>query len=409
MDASFGSASSGSKSASPSGFVVTNPGGLARFRAALADADSVVPHINVAGHSIVFGQWSNNTGTETEAIADSVSFAGRLRTNLARTFLANEAGFLNSDMITSSTGYTQTTSLAGCAGFARYIGANAVAGTNKVRFTLPVCTNYEIHYFETNGSQGGSATAGFKYITDGSGVYATDTGIATTVAYAATIEQHKVITVTGLSNATHTVDIYQTASSGNVIILGIRYYSASGVSVAKFGRPGWTSGDVLGNSGASGQNNASALQQARIIKGYSTASPALVILMIVRNDWVLQGSQSCTPAVTSANLDLIINAVVAAGACVLIIGDPDDPVNVSNPTQYGANTYAQYKAVAKAKAVAGSNICYVDIADSWSNYTAANTAGFMANSSVHPGRKGHGDIGRAITRLITLDALAALG
>lgn len=412
MDSGFGGATQAAAPAanvsasSKSGYTVTNPAGLARIRRAISDADYVVPHIAVVGHSIVFGQWSSNTGTETESVADSTSFAGRLRTNLARMFFANEAGFLTPDMITSSTGFTQTTTLAGCAGFARYINANATPGTNKVRFTLPICTNYEIYYFETNGSQGGSATAGFRYITDGSGTYATDLASTTAVAYAASVESIKKITVTGLSNATHTVDIYQTASSGNVIILGIRYYSASGVSVGKFGRPGWTSGDILGNSGASGQNNATALQQARILAGFNVASPALVILMVVRNDWVLQGTQGCTPAVVSANIDLIINAVTTAGGCVLIIGEPDDPVNVSNPTQYGANRLADYKAVAKAKATAGSNVCYVDQGEVWSSYTKANAAGFMANSSVHPSRKGHGDIGLTITRLITLDALA---
>jgi lysophospholipase L1-like esterase len=393
-----------------SGFTVTNPSGLARWRLALADADTVVPHITVAGHSIAFGQWSNNTGTETEAIANTTAFAGRLRTYLARLFSSNESGFLNPDMITSSTGFTQTTSLAGCAGFARYLGANATPGTNKVRWTTPVaCTSIELYYFETNGSQGGSATTGFKYIVDGAGDYATDSAGSTAVAYAASVESYKKVTITGLSNAVHTLDVYQTASSGNAIMVGIRYYSAVGVSVGKFGRPGWTSGDILGNSGASGQNNATALQQARILAGYNVASPALVILMIVRNDWVLQGTQSSTPTVTATNLTSIINTVVAGGACVLIVADPDDPVNVSAPTQYGANLLADYKNAAKALATTNSHMCYVDVGDIWGTYTQANAAGLQANSSVHPSRKGHADIGRAIYKLIGHDVLAVTG
>lgn len=408
LASSISTSSTSSNAANTSGFIVTNPSGLARWRRALADADTIVPSINVAGHSIAFGQWSNDTGTETELIADANSFAGRLRTYIARLFSGNEAGFKNPAMATSSTGFSITTSLAGCAGFAYFLNSNATPGTNTVRFTLPVCTNYEIYYFETDGSQGGSATAGFRYITDGSGTYATDLATTTAVAYAATIETIKKVSVTGLSNTTHTVDIYQTASSGNVIVLGVRYYSANGVSVAKFGRPGWTCGDILGNSGASGQNNCTALQQARILKGYSMSSPALVMLMIVRNDWVLQTTQSCTPTVTSANLTLIINAVVASGACVLIVADPDDPVNVSAPASNGANLYASYKAAAKALATAGSNVTYVDVADMWSNYTVANAAGLMANASVHPGRKGHGDIGRALFKLLTQQNISEL-
>lgn len=211
-----------------------------------------------------------------------------------------------------------------------------------------------------------------------------------------------------MSNAIHTVDIYQTASSGNFIVQGAKYYSANGVCVAKFGRPGWTCGDILGNSGATGQNNASALQQARILKGYTALSPSLVILMIVRNDWVLQGTQGSTPSVTTANLTLIINQVVANGGCVLIVSDPDDPVNVSAPSSNGANLYSSYKAAAKALATTGSNVTYVDVADMWSNYTVANAAGLMANSSVHPGRKGHGDIGRALYKLLTQQNISEL-
>ncbi len=370
--------------------LLINPKGLDRWRAALADANTVVPSIFAVGHSIVYGgQWDGNPSSGPDNLADINAWAGRLRTRFARHFgNANEAGYIATKPIVSDTRVSTSGSPTSSFGGFRQILSLNNTGPKSVTITLPASTAFDVLYYDGDGTGGQPTGGNFSVNTDGAGAVA--------VNHAAG-GGYKAASFTGLANTTHSVVITGTSST-SVLICGVRYYSDRGVCVCRFGHSGWTTQDSLG---IGGNNVGTASQQARELASYGMGTPKLVIIEWLTNDWQLQvdPTQLTTPTLYRAGLQQMIDVSVAAGASVLLLSDTDPPYG--NPGG-GTFNWTDYDNVLRGLA-GGVNphVAYASIADIFGPNANAIALGLQNGGSVHPTRAGYSDVGNHLFQLLT--------
>lgn len=367
------------------GYTVTNPRGLRRFRRALDDALMTPAKIYCVGDSVTFGIGANGTGTETDLQGHTNGWAGQLRTLFGLQYGA-EGATINptesSFVAAANIGAQQST--VGLAGLARYGNST---GPGTLTFTLPACTAFTIIYYENNGADGGSVTGGFSYAVDGGG--------ATTVNYGGAAQSYLGVGVSGLSNAAHTV-VITGVSANNFQICGIRYRGNTGVSVSRFGQPGWSTADMLGTGTANSGGLSNAYVTQRLLKAFSMQSPDLVIPSLGINDWAQQFSAGTTPAVYKANLQSICTQVVDNGGCVLLLSE-----NYSNATQpANGSPQSAYFDVSDELARTNEHVAHMRVSDLLGSWQTASGASLMYDNS-HPNRRGHGAIARLVHRVLT--------
>ena len=194
------------------------------------------------------------------------------------------------------------------------------------------------------------------------------------------------ITISGLANTVHTI-VLSGPASGYVYLSGIRPRtgSALGVEVNRLG----IAGAVLNDLSAP---NGSALNKERVRRSVIMGTKAdLLIVECDTNDGALP-----TPASAwKADMQAWIDTATSNGACVLIVGDPRSSVRDASIE----DGYAQ----ASQELAAGNTHCsYIRIADWWGTYALGSELGlYNAGSSVHPGRRGHGDVARVLHDAVT--------
>lgn len=136
--------------------------------------------------------------------------------------------------------------------------------------------------------------------------------------------------------------------------------------------------------------------------GLATAGNAhLWIIEHSHNDWVRQNSTPGlpTPAVFRAQLQRLIDAATAAGACVLLVGDPRGNASVAT----GTETYqiTDYWAVIRELAAANEHCAAMLVSDAWGTFAQAKALSLQSDTSgVHPLRRGHADWGRLVTMAV---------
>lgn len=135
--------------------------------------------------------------------------------------------------------------------------------------------------------------------------------------------------------------------------------------------------------------------------GLATAgNAALWIIEHSHNDWVRQNSTglSTVPAFR-AQLQRLIDAATASGACVLLVGDPRSNATVAT----GSEVYRidEYFDAIKALAAANDHCAAVLIADAWGTFDQGKALALQSDASgVHPLRRGHADMARAVDMAI---------
>lgn len=373
------------------GFRIVNPQGLERWKRAFSDAYASAACIYAVGDSTVFGVGADNTGSTLDSVAHDYSAAGVLRKLFASEFGDAEGGFINptqDSFISGAANLGAQQYTVGLAGLARY-GTNSPAAT--LTFNLPVCTAFSIVYYENNAADGGSTTGGFSYSVDG--------GAAVNVNYAGAAQTYKAVGVSGLTKATHTVTI--TGISSNAFqICGIRYRGDGGVIVGRFGRPGYTTSDMLGIGTSNSGGIASPYIKQRLIKAYSMLSPHLAWVRLGINDWAQQISAGTMPRVYADNLQLMIDQVSANGGCVLL-----ESPNYSNAAQpAGGVTQDAYAAMCDELASSNAHVTHVRATDWFGTYAEALAANIMVDNS-HPNRIGYGMEANRIYRLLTSELI----
>lgn len=210
--------------------------------------------------------------------------------------------------------------------------------------------------------------------------------------------------ISGLADTDHAVSI-ATGPSGNMFLVGaiLRRNTTTGVVVHRVGKSGSTTGDHVGSQYTGGSAGATATNMRSAT--YSLSVPDLAIICLGANDIPNQVSNGITPAIFKANLQTMIDAVVAGGGCVLLVAGPRYSTEVS-----GGSTQATYYQQMADLATANTHVAYVDPAgELWVSRATSESVGFQNNSlyGIHPTLEGHGDFARALFSAITRPSVAA--
>lgn len=386
------------------GINVTNLRGLRRWRTAYADADQKLAKIRCIGDSIWWGVGSDNVSSGAgEVTADTLGWPSRLRAKFAREFGLAPAGVIESKPYIAQGSAGEDTRIVG-AGKTSLISSGLMglsvitnvsnagaAGTWIV--ALPSSTCVEFTYYDGGVSDANS----------GSWTYSIDGGAAVAVAVTST-NTYKTIRVEGLAQAAHTVVVTATAAQ-NVQIDYFGYDNAKGVRVERRGRPGWTARDMIGDG--TNSNVQSAAGKVRWQKGLTAGSPDIVIFGFGHNDCVQQltAGQLTTAALHKSIMQASVDAVVAAGSCVLLVSSPWPRLEAAG----GPDNFDAYWTARDEIAAATDHCAHVRISDLWGTAEQANETGreLQITNSVHPNRRGYGDIANGVYRVLTSRDLAA--
>lgn len=378
-------------------FPMSNPRGLRRWRRAFADALNNPPRILVLGDSLVAGIGSdgNNNSSQADATADPYSMPGQLRKMFAGYFGGNEMGFIHAGdsrntnggtvVVSNTTGFIGNPTGTSC-------GALRIASGDSITIPTPVCTDIDIFYYESNGANSTPTTAAWQHNTDAAGNVAVTNGGGNNVL--------KKTTVSSLAATTHSIVISGTAGT-DAYIAGIVYYTSAGpgVVVMRQGLGSATAGDLIGayTSGTGGAViTTDNIGNTRMKQALTITEADLAIIMCGHNDASNQAlAVASTPTNYATHLSTMITTLTNAGACVLLISEPDPPV--TNPVAGGHSVRAYWPAMA-GLAEDGSHVAYLRIYDLWGDYATANAnlLHTQAATTVHCSRMGYGDLARGI-------------
>lgn len=389
------------------GAILTSPWGLRRFRAALGEALYAPVQIGCWGDSITEGVGTENAGNVvSNVVADRDGWPGQLRVLLAQRFgtLAGSAicpyySGTDSRVVRSGAPTSDST-----------VGAMKQGGrlktTDAFEFTTPACTAVDILYY-AGGASDGILTGGFSYQIDGGTV---TTGLATGVSAS---PGYKVLTVSGLSNTAHVVRLVGLHASNVQHISGIRYHNGQGVVVSRWARAGWTLLDALG-IGETARNNAcvgNAYNQSRVAAMWGAYGEHLTIIALGQNDGTLQnvamngGATYPTVDVYEGYLRQAVAQVASYGGCTLLLNTALPPSGgVTVPA--GGQSYYAYHDAARRIARDTDHVAHLSMADRWGrNGDASNNEtgplGMLSGStSVHPSRRGYGDMAGALLQTL---------
>lgn len=261
----------------------------------------------------------------------------------------------------------------------------------ELTFTSPdACTAMDIIYFQDGTGQGT-----FTYAVDG--------GSPVTV----TVNQNNIqsrISLTGLSNATHTIVFAGQSATASLCILGVACYSghAGGLNVARIGYAGAATSDYTTQAGESPADKI-LLWQGSTDGGNTTGfgfptQPALAVLAFGVND--------CKNAVTIAAYQDVYRRFIqsfrrgCSDASVLLIAncnpDPnsnDSPVQFANAANYHTFLMAMYQ-------MAQAYRCgFINFHTKWGQ--TPYSAGLTGNNTFpHPTDAGYRDMAETILEVL---------
>ena len=298
-------------------------------------------------------------------------------------------------------------------GMYNYAAFNITAQSPFITFTTPyVCTAFDILYVD--GFQAGS----WSYKVDGGSA----TTVTTSGSGSTSNGQIKKISVSSLSNTTHTVVINSLdANFGSCIIGGITTYkSTTGVTFANMGWPGMglITGSQANNNLFSG-TNATPIDRVALYQGYTgtVASPTalsgfgfptqpdLAIIALGVND----ASASVTRANFRDGLDRLVWSLRygKSDACsILLLANwgPDGTLGTSSTItnqDQTANSWTAYRDLRAAMLeVAQAEECaYVDIHGFFGRKPVTN--GWINSATdIHPTTSGHSKIETLLSALV---------
>lgn len=391
QDATLNSTFASTKQVAP-GVKLYNARGLRRWHVAEANARFNVANIVAIGDSISVGVGADGqpNGTPGTAYDDTVrprGWVGHLRSHFADKYGNTGPGWIsapdNGLRVTLANGALSATYGPREQGF-RITGATHTATIT----TSETFTGIEFWTWD-----GGSGT--FNVTIDGGAPQSFNAGTGN--INLRTWTKH---TISGLSDATHTVVFGNPSASA--FFAGVNAYrQTTGVRVHRMAKSGDTTNNVLGLDSI---NNANTEAKARSLAAIGLVPAAnLVIVALGVNDHgnqastdtTTQAQPGTTPDQYEANMRAIANQAVAAGAAVLLLGEPRRPA----PT--GAYTEQDYWDRAKKIAQDTDHVAFLDINDVWGSNTLGNQLGLYTASSVHPTIAGHASMARTVFAALT--------
>lgn len=393
------------------GVKLYNPKGLRRWEAALGDAINSYASIACFGDSISVGIGADNLSGQTTAndatYYKDQGWIGQLRRLFAITYADPGEGFvfIGSLDIVPRTTYTGTAAGYGGAGPMENglrITANATPGTATI--DLGTCTEVDFWTWDGGGGvcsvQIDGASTGFSLDGGASGANTFNAGNASSTG--TTYTKH---TITGLTLGTHTLKFTGATGSVGLYVAAVSARKiATGVRVHRIAKSGATTPNMLGLDSGYISNVPAQQRQLATIGVVPTAH--LVIIALGVNDFGAQNATATTnaqpgttPTTYKANLQAAVDQAVAAGACVLLLGEPrQNAVSYPSPMTY---TEQDYQDKAKEIALATDHCAYIDVNDLWGSNVLGQQLDFYATNSVHPKRKGHGSIARLVHKVLT--------
>lgn len=224
------------------------------------------------------------------------------------------------------------------------------------------------------------ASAGFSYTIDGGAPATVTTSGASAL---------KVITVTGLSNASHTL-VITAAAAGDSYVYAAGFRQATGVIVENAGITSATAGNWIAEPFGAGAGFGPAWSL------FSTGSPVRDVVIIELG--VNEAFTAVPPATYRANLTSLVGQAQAAGADVML-ATSNRPATTSVATAtYDAILSAAYD-VADTK-----DIPLLDMADRFGLYTQYNADGLgwdQASDTLHLTASGNAHKARGWASLVT--------
>lgn len=384
--------------------VLYAPTGLRRWRVALGDSlFSAVPVVCV-GDSITAGVGGDNNTTTFSNIPDNTNgWAGQLRTMLG-TALGASAGegfwFANDSRITPAGSPANNAYACGplrnCYRLLHGAGQTLSLTVPSGVTAVTIIQANQTQAFNSAGTNLADVSAlysqtGSHTVTNASIATLTNTGraIGTDIACA----------------AADTITVSNPATAQSYIVGFIMKTGSAGVLVHRVGVPGYVSGDLLGGQTTGALNNAgnATLQTDSCRAVYDWAgSTGLVIVSFGVNDQSGQASTGSAGGVTlslyTAWMEQFINQAISDGWCCLMLAEP------RSPSPYvGGSTEDQYYGAMKAFATSTDHVAYLDIGELWATNAQSTALNLTGGTSVHPLRRGHGDIARMLYRMLCGD------
>ena len=362
------------------------PAGLRRWRAALGSALDSKVGIMCWGDSITLGVGADNIGVSTTpaaSIVDQKSYPAQLRRLFAQQYGDPGIGVIhrNSDLITLGSGVTASTTVG-------VQGSLVLDNTETITVSFTGTTFSIINW--TNNSA--PTTGNYKYNVDGTGDVAVTPGTAA--------DTYVTTTITGLSDAAHSIVITGTTAN-QVFISGlIASRLSAGVQVHRVGVAGFTAYQL----NIKDQSAVAARQEATRRAVTVTVPQALTIVCVGHNDWSQQNNATySTPSPTEfkAELQSIITTATGGGSCVLLLSPPRPPASQTVASGTEVYTVDEYWTAARQLCDENDHVSHLRIADFWGSQATAEGLGLSITSSVHPTAKGYGDIARMLYRVLT--------
>jgi len=390
------------------GVPITNPNGLRRWRAALADGLNAEAPIVCVGDSHTFGQNANGsmTANPSDNAADSqLNYVGQLRQLLSRTYGDPGEGFILSNPARDNRVVAVgggTFSSPGQAVSIIHNNYRLTANSQNLTIAIPTGNGItRLGVIQSNNS--GDAAVTWSQNGNSMGNVSAVSGSGVPFNTYLAVNPGDSIVITG-------------PASGQNTILGFSFRTTqtAGVVVHRIGAGGYTQGFMLGGdyNGQLGTLDGSSFfttgqQQANVSAHYTWAgAKGLVLIMYGTNEQTNQlGSaglhNGITPTIFQSGLQTTVNQIVADGWCALLVSPC--PSGSENHT-VGAAPLTSYATAMKTVAAITDHVACIDIGDLWGTgstaVTAASAAGLRDAGSSHPTRSGYGDEARNIYKVI---------
>ena len=377
-----------------------SPSGLRRWRAAFGDAQFANVPVVCVGDSITAGQGADNNPSAYSNIPDNTNgWVGQLRKLLANEHGADPGeGFIFAD----DTRVTNNGGIGNVWACTPLTHGYRLTGTQNLVLTVPAGIT-RLGIIQANQTQAFNSAG--SNLADVSGVYS-QTGSATvTNAPITTLTNTGRALVTEITVAAGDVITVSAPATAQTYVAGFNLRSGNaGVLVHRVAVPGYTSGDMLGgqSSGILNQTASPSNQVAAIRACYDWAgTQGLVMVCMLGNDQQFQagGGTARQNGVTLANytawMTQFMTQVIADGWSVLMFAPP------RNPSQYtGGPSEDAYLASILSWVQTHDHAAYLDTGELWGPYADSAALGLVNGTSVHPLRRGHGDMARMVYRAV---------
>lgn len=256
-------------------------------------------------------------------------------------------------------------------------GTGAALVANRLRASLTGVGTWAQFNADRPGTQ-----VDITYLNNGGPFSYSIDGAAPVTVTTSGSQTYGTVTVTGLTNATHTVRVAAT-STAPAAVIGVRVTNpaANGLTVTRAGISGskasdWANGSVVGLP----------------IRDVTALSPQVVVISVGIND----ATAGATPAAVKTSFLSIVQQLRDAGALPII--------NVMPHAQPFSITAAQWDAYVSAlyEVADTAGVALVDMNYRWGDWNTAEKSGLFGSPSdlAHPGPAGHADHARVMADVL---------